>query len=140
MDKQAIQNLIKAALEVRERAYCKYSGFAVGAALKADDKVISGCNVENASYGGTVCAERAAFCTAIGEGYNDFSAIAVAGGTQGNVPADYCPPCGICRQFMTEFCDKDFKIIVAKSLTEYKIFTLGELLPESFLLQNIKKP
>ena len=115
-------------------SYAPYSNFKVGAALLSKDgQIFGGCNVENAAYGPSNCAERTAIFKAVSEGVRDFSAICIVGGPNG-VVSDYCPPCGVCRQVMREFCNPDFKIILAKSITDYKIFTLGELLPESFSL------
>lgn len=133
------EELIKTAIKMTEMSYVPYSHFHVGAALlTTDGKVYTGCNIENAAYGPSNCAERTAIFKAVSEGDKDFSAIAVVGGpedSEGNPTiVDFCPPCGVCRQVMAEFCNKDFKIILAKSPTEYKIFTLGELLPESFSL------
>ncbi|MCQ2576704.1 MAG: cytidine deaminase [Treponema sp.] len=133
------EELIKTAIEMTKMSYVPYSHFHVGAALlAANGKVYTGCNIENAAYGPSNCAERTAIFKAVSEGDKDFSAIAVVGGpedSEGNPTiVDFCPPCGVCRQVMAEFCNKDFKIILAKSPTEYKIFTLGELLPESFSL------
>jgi len=133
------EELIKTAIKMTERSYAPYSHFHVGAALlTTDGKIYTGCNVENAAYGPSNCAERTAIFKAVSEGDKEFSAIAIVGGAEnkeGKVQIDdYCPPCGVCRQVMSEFCKKDFKIIVAKSPEDYKIFTLGELLPESFSL------
>lgn len=125
--------LINIALQSRLNAYCPYSGFAVGAALLCGDgSVYTGCNIENSAFSPTVCAERTAFFKAISEGKKDFVKIAVVGGNSGKEPQNYCPPCGVCRQVMKEFCSADFKIIIAKNPDEYKIKTLSELLPESF--------
>ncbi len=127
--------LIRIAKLAAENAYVPYSGFTVGAALLTkDNKVYSGCNIENASYSPTNCAERTAFFKAISESERDFAAIAIVGGKDKNF-TDYCTPCGVCRQVMAEFCSKDFKIILGKNDDEYKTFTLGDLLPESFNLR-----
>lgn len=134
-----VQKLILQALGARTKAYCPYSGFAVGAALLSKQgRVYPGCNVENSSYGGTVCAERIAFFRAVQEGERDFKAIAIVGGLKEKKIEDYAFPCGICRQVMSEFCEKDFLIIVAKSLEDYKTYTLGELLPHGFGAENIR--
>ena len=128
------ETLIQKALEMLEFSYVPYSHFHVGAALLSKSgKVYGGCNIENAAYSPTNCAERTAFFKAVSEGVNDFDAIAVVGGHDGIVK-DFCPPCGVCRQVMREFCSKDFKIILAKTTKEYKVYTLEELLPESFSL------
>ncbi|MBO5936909.1 MAG: cytidine deaminase [Clostridia bacterium] len=127
--------LIKIAKLAAENAYIPYSGFTVGAALLTKDgKIYSGCNIENASYSPTNCAERTAFFKAVSEGERDFTAIAIVGGKDRNF-TDYCSPCGVCRQVMAEFCNKDFKIILGRN-DDYKTFTLGELLPENFSLKE----
>ena len=129
-------SLIKKALEARENAYAPYSGFYVGAALLTDDgEVISGANIENGSYGATICAERSAFSAAISSGKRNFSAIAVVGGKKDDEISDFCPPCGICRQFMAEFCAPDFKIILFNGKEE-KVYSLSSLLPDSFNLKE----
>ena len=132
--------LIEKALDMLNYSYVPYSHFHVGAALLSKSgKIYGGCNIENASYSPTNCAERTAFFTAVSEGVKEFEAIAIVGGQDG-VVTDYCPPCGVCRQVMREFCADDFKIILAKSPTDYKVFTLKEILPQSFsLLDDIKK-
>lgn len=126
------KRLIDAAKEARQSAYCPYSGFSVGAALLTDDgNIITGCNVENAAFI-SVCAEQNAICKAVSEGKRDFQAIAVVGAAE-EAPAGYCPPCGKCRQIMAEFCDPEsFEIILYDTDDSCKVFTLGELLPESF--------
>lgn len=127
------RDLVMAALEVRNMAYAPYSHYYVGAALLTDSgKVYQGCNIENASYGATNCAERTAFFKAVSEGERHFRAIAIAGGLCDSVTTEYAFPCGICRQVMAEFAADNFKIIVAKSSDDYKCFTLAELLPECF--------
>ena len=127
------KTLIRLALEARLKAYAPYSGFMVGAALLADSgKVYQGCNVENASYGATNCAERTAVFKAVSEGERNLSAIAIVGGMQGK-ELTYAYPCGICRQVLREFCNpQDMWVIIAKSETDYKKMRLNELLPESF--------
>lgn len=129
--------LIQAAMEARERAYAPYSGYLVGAALLADDgEIYQGCNIENASYGATNCAERTAFFNAVSQGKRDFQAIAIVGGSrevqQGENFPDMAYPCGICRQVMREFCGPDFRILVGRSTEDFEEYTLDELLPESF--------
>lgn len=133
--------LAEKALSAMDFSYAPYSHFHVGAALlTADDKIFTGCNIENSAFGPSVCAERTAIFKAVSEGFSDFKAIAVAGGAENKdgkaIPKDFCPPCGVCRQVLSEFCDADFKIILAKTKDEYKIFTLAELLPESFSLKK----
>ncbi|MBQ8232988.1 MAG: cytidine deaminase [Lachnospiraceae bacterium] len=128
-----VTELIRKALEARNSAYVPYSGYQVGAALLTEDKKIyCGCNVENASYGATNCAERTAFFKAVSEGERKFKAIAIAGGLKGKPITDYAWPCGICRQVMQEFCGPDFQIIVVKSEDDYKVMSLAELLPHGF--------
>lgn len=134
-----IGKLVNTALQVRENAYVPYSKYAVGAALlTADDRIFTGCNVENASYGVTNCAERTAFFKAVSEGERSFRAIAIAGGIAGEEPVDYAYPCGVCRQVMQEFCDGDFQVIVVKSIEDYKVYTLAELLPYGFGGESIR--
>lgn len=137
MDKS---ELIRLALEAREMAYTPYSRFKVGAALLTEDgKVYKGCNIENASYTPTNCAERTAFFKAVSEGEKNFSAIAIVGGAEDATKLNYCAPCGVCRQVMMEFCDpKTFEIIVAKSPSEYKVMTLEEMLPMGFGPENLQ--
>jgi len=133
-----IKKLIQEAIKIREIAYVPYSNFSVGAALlSAGGKIYAGCNIENAAYTPTNCAERTAFFKAISEGEKDFLAIAVVGAKRGET-LEFCPPCGVCRQVMMEFCNpKEFKVIVAKSIDEYKIFTLEEILPMGFGPNNL---
>lgn len=132
-------SLITAALTAREYAYIPYSHYAVGAALlTAEGRMITGCNVENASYGATNCAERTAFFKAVSEGERAFRAIAIAGGISGEEPTDYAYPCGICRQVMQELGGPDFIIIVARSTSDFKEFTLAELLPYGFGGESIR--
>ena len=128
------EDLISQALKMLDFSYVTYSHFHVGAALLAKNgTVYTGCNIENSSFGATNCAERTAIFKAVSEGVKDFEAIAVVGGLNGKIE-DFCPPCGICRQVMREFCSQDFKIILAKSPSDYKVYTLADLLPESFSL------
>lgn len=127
------RNLAKKALEMRKMAYTPYSHFRVGAALLCeDDSVYTGCNIENAAFTPGNCAERTAIFKAVSEGKRKFRAIAIAGGKENSSESDYCPPCGVCRQVMREFCENSFEIILARSETDYRITSLGELLPESF--------
>ena len=130
------KELILAARRARESAYAPYSHFKVGAALLSKDgTVFLGCNIENASYGATLCAERSAFSAALVGGVHDFDAIAIAGGSEGEKTVA-CTPCGICRQVMAEFCSSDFKIILEDDDGRIKTVTLGELLPSSFHLSK----
>ena len=135
-----VKALIQVALNAREMSYVPYSGFRVGAALLLKNgAVFGGCNIENAAYTPTNCAERTAFFRAIYEGYMEFSAIAVVGGL-GEVPEQLCAPCGVCRQVMLEFCDYDeFDIILAKSVDEYEIVKLKDLMPYSFTPKDLNK-
>ena len=131
--------LVAKALEARAFSYSPYSGYRVGAALLCKDGTIyTGCNIENAGYGPTNCAERTAFFKAVSEGHKEFVAIAIAGGKAGETIADYAYPCGVWRQVMAEFCRDKFEILVAKSITEYKEHTLEELLPERFGPANLQ--
>ncbi len=126
--------LIDRALDARERAYSPYSNFCVGAALLCSDgEIFTGVNVENGSYGATICAERSAFCSALSAGKRDFFAIAIVGAEREKAPDKICPPCGICRQFMAEFCGQDFIILLFDGQAVVSK-TLGELLPEAFKL------
>ena len=128
--------LIQAALDARKRSYSPYSNFAVGAALlTGEGDVFTGCNIENSAYSPSICAERVAFAKAVSEGYRDFQKIAIAGGPADSDELSFCPPCGVCRQVMSEFCSRDsFKVILVKSIDEYETYSLGELLPLSFSL------
>lgn len=129
-----LEQMIDKAYAMLGVAYTPYSHWKVGAALlSADGRIWGGCNIENAAYGPSNCAERTAVFKAVSEGVRDFKAIVVVGGHEGHVEG-YCPPCGVCRQVLAEFCKADFLIILPKSRTEYKIKTLAELLPESFSL------
>ena len=125
--------LIRTALDGLGRSYAPYSHFHVSAALLCrDGKVYTGNNIENAAYSPGICAERCAFAKAVSEGEREFEAIVICGGPDGKA-GDYCPPCGVCRQVMREFCKPDsFCIILAKSAEEYREYTLAQLLPESF--------
>ena len=126
------EKLLELAIQAMEKAYAPYSGFKVGAALLcADGTVYQGCNIENASYSPTNCAERTAFFKAIYDGHRDFTAIAVCGGKDGEITG-YFPPCGVCRQVMREFCQDDFIIYMAGPEGQYEKLTLAELLPHSF--------
>ena len=137
--KKELKNLMIIAMEARNYAYCPYSYYSVGAALLcADGRIVTGSNIENASYGVSNCAERTAFFKAVSEDEREFEAIAIVGALENTEPTEYAYPCGICRQVMSEFCHDDFKVIVARSIDDYKIYTLGELLPASFGGDSIK--
>ncbi|MBO5030629.1 MAG: cytidine deaminase [Lachnospiraceae bacterium] len=127
------KGLIRLALEAREMAYVPYSKYMVGAALLTKEgKVYKGCNIENASYTPTNCAERTAFFKAVSEGERDFEAIAIVGGYKGE-PVDYAYPCGVCRQVMMEFCNPEsFRVITAISEENYLEQTLEQMLPHGF--------
>ena len=126
------EKLCALAKEAMTHAYVPYSGYQVGAALLcADGTVYQGCNIENASYSPTVCAERTAFFRAVFDGEREFTAIAVCGGKDGII-RDYFPPCGICRQVMREFCEDDFRIYMVGKDGVYLERTLNEILPDSF--------
>ena len=140
MNETQIKELIKKALDMRNYSYTPYSHFNVGAALlSADDRIFTGCNIENASYTPTNCAERTAFFKAVSEGVLTFKAIAIVGGPVDATELEYCPPCGVCRQVMSEFCDDEFIVIVAKSTEEYRVYTLPEILPDRFGPTNLIK-
>lgn len=125
--------LMQEAAKAREMAYAPYSGFLVGAALLcADGSIYCGCNVENASYGASNCAERTAIFKAVSEGKRSFRAIAIVGGPKEKGVQKSCPPCGICRQVMQEFCGDDFVIVLGQSEADYQLYTLREILPLPF--------
>lgn len=132
------RQLIQAAIDALPRSYVPYSHFHVAAALLCKDGTIyTGNNIENASYTPTICAERTAFFQAVKDGHREFDRIAICGGPDGMI-MDYCPPCGVCRQVMREFCKpKEFRIVLAKSVEEYHEFSLEELLPMSFGPENL---
>ncbi len=135
MEEKQKQELLRAALLARERAYAPYSRYQVGAALLSKGgNIYTGVNIENSSLGGTCCAERTALFKAVSEGEREFAAIAIAGGYEGKVPEDFAYPCGICRQVLAEFCREDFIVLVAKSAGEYQEYLLSELLPHGFSL------
>ena len=126
------EKLIDLAKEAMMHAYAPYSGFYVGAALLcADGTVYQGCNIENAAYGPTNCAERTAFFKAVYDGHREFTAIAVVGGKEGVIEGAF-PPCGVCRQVMAEFCGADFPVYLAGANGVWEKKTLAELLPLSF--------
>ncbi|MCX7714510.1 MAG: cytidine deaminase [Clostridia bacterium] len=127
------EKLVLCALKAKEMSYSPYSSFNVGAALLTKSgKIYTGCNIESAAYSPTNCAERTAFFKAISEGERDFCAIAIVGSKK-NVPADYCFPCGVCRQVMAEFVKPDeFIVLVARSVDDIRKYTLEELFPYHF--------
>ena len=131
------EKLIPLAVEAMGKAYAPYSGFQVGAALLCSDgTVFTGCNIENAAYSPTNCAERTAIFKAVSEGRKDFTAIAICGGKGGKITG-LCTPCGVCRQVLSEFCKADFPIYLAHK-DGYKTLTLGDLLPYSFGEDSLK--
>ena len=135
MEKEVRDRLIETALAMRGRAYAPYSGFRVGAALlTASGKIYTGCNIENAAYSPSNCAERTAFFKAVSEGERDFAAICITGGPGEEAPEELCPPCGVCRQVMLEFCGPDFEILLAADTSRYEVHTLAELAPLGFKL------
>lgn len=126
------RTLCHRAIEAAQGAYAPYSHYRVGAALLSEDgRVFTGCNVENAAYGSTVCAERTAILKAVSEGARHFSMLAVAGGREGEIRGGY-PPCGACRQVLAEFCPPDCPVLLATGADTYERYTLGELLPHAF--------
>ncbi len=134
-----VTKLIETAFEARKNAYTPYSHFRVGAALLAKNgQVFKGCNIENASYPVTICAERTALFKAVSEGVREFEAIAIVGSMEGQVNELISAPCGVCRQALFEFCGNDLKVILAKSTTDYLETTLGELLPYGFGPANLE--
>ena len=141
MDNKVIRNLIETAAAERARSYAPYSHYRVGAALLAGDgTVFTGCNIENAAYAPSLCAERTAFAKAVSEGIRDFDAICIVGGKEEETfPSGYAVPCGVCRQVMMEFCDPEtFRIIVAADPEHYEIFLLKDLIPRGFGPGNLK--
>ena len=137
MDKKELCNI---AIDATNKSYSPYSGCKVGAALLTKEgKIYTGCNIENASYTPSVCAERTAISKAVSEGTRKILAVAVAGSPQGEILTQYAYPCGVCRQVMREFSEPDkLIVIVAKSQTEYRIHTLAQLFPESFGPENLQ--
>ena len=134
------QILVEAAIEATKFAYVPYSNFKVGAAILADNgKIYTGCNIENASYSPTNCAERTAIFKAVSEGVTKFKKIAVVGGPNGNLE-NYCPPCGVCRQVISEFADEEFELILGTSKNKYAVYNFfEEVLPLSFTAKELKK-
>lgn len=133
MEQNLVRQMIELAEEQLKYSYAPYSEFHVGAALLAENgQIFTGCNIENAAYTPTNCAERTAFFKAVSEGVIRFQAICIVGGKNG-IPTDYTAPCGVCRQVMMEFCDPDsFQVILAVNGKDYRILTLRELLPFGF--------
>lgn len=136
-----MRELIKNAFKAQEYSYSPYSNFKVGAALLAKSgKIYTGCNIENASFTPTNCAERTAFFKAVSEGETEFEAIVIVGNPKdaNKDEIDFCSPCGVCRQVMSEFCDiKNFKVILAKSEDSFKEYTLEQLFPLAFTKDDL---
>ena len=134
------QELIREAIAARKRSYSPYSHFQVGAALLGrSGKVYTGCNIENAAYTPTNCAELTAFFKAISEGEKEFEMFAIVGGPEKSARTDYCPPCGVCRQVMAEFCDpKAFRVLMARTETDYRECSLEEVLPFGFTKEELQ--
>lgn len=131
------KELCRLAIQATEKAYAPYSGYRVGAALLSKDgRVFTGCNVENASFTPTVCAERTAVFKAVSEGVREFAMLAVAGGKDGTITGAF-PPCGVCRQVLSEFCDADFPVLLVSGEDTYTLHSLGELLPLSFGTEHL---
>lgn len=130
------QSLMEQAHIAREKSYSPYSHFRVGAALLTKSgKVYTGCNIENAGYSATNCAERTAIFKAVSEGERNFEALAIVGGREDEI-ADFCAPCGVCRQVIAEFCSKDFKIILGNK-NKFEVYTLDTLLPFAFTNKDL---
>ncbi len=130
------KELVRLAYEAQKNAYCPYSHWAVGAALlTADGRIYTGCNIENNTFTPSVCAERVAFFKAVSEGVKEFTAIAIVGNAVGTPigEGDVCPPCGVCRQVMTEFCSADFRIVLGRSYDDFETYTLAQLMPKMSL-------
>lgn len=126
------KNLCAMAIDAMKKSYSPYSGCKVGAALLCKNgKIFTGCNIENAAYSPSVCAERTAIFKAVSEGEKEFEAIAVAGGKDGKIEGAF-PPCGVCRQVMAEFCKEDFTVLVITGKESFKEYKFKEILPEAF--------
>ena len=138
LEKSMISKLIETAMEQLKFSYTPYSNFKVGASLLTKNgQIYTGCNIENAAYTPTNCAERTAIFKAVSEGVREFDAICIVGGKDG-ILTEYTAPCGVCRQVMMEFCDPEtFQIILAAADGKYKIYSLKELLPEGFGPDNL---
>ena len=141
MKKEQIKKMIEIALSQLAYSYTPYSDFKVGAALLGKNgRIYTGCNIENAAYTPTNCAERTAMFKAVSEGNMDFRAIAIVGGPKGKEPKDFCAPCGVCRQVMAEFCDPEtFRIVLMNGDGEIRDYLLKELLPLGFTGKALEK-
>ena len=135
-----VNEMIRSAIEARKKAYAPYSGYMVGAAVLTNElRIYTGCNIENASYTPSICAERTAISKAVSEGWRRLKAIAIVGSPKGDTISQYAFPCGVCRQVMREFTDpEEFVVITARSEQDYKLYKLYELLPESFGPDNLR--
>lgn len=132
------EELCVLAVKAMKNAYTPYSGYRVGAALLTKSgKVYTGCNIENASYSPTICAERTAIFKAVSDGEHEFLKIAVTGGKNGKITGEF-PPCGVCRQVMAEFCEPDFKILVVNGENSFTEYTFSDILPFSFNPKHVK--
>ena len=133
------KELVIEAINAMKNSYSPYSDFKVGAALLTENnKVYTGCNIENVAFGPSICAERVAFFKAISEGEKSFSKIAVVGGKNGVITSP-TPPCGVCRQVMREFCNDDFEILIVRENENYDKVLLKDLLPHSFKPEILAK-
>lgn len=133
------KELCRMAVAARQNAYAPYSGYTVGAALVTKEgKVYTGCNIENAAYSPTNCAERTAFFKAISEGEREFLAIAISGGKGDQIDGAF-PPCGVCRQVMAEFCRPNFLVLLVTGEDTFARFTLSQLLPQAFTPNEVSK-
>ena len=131
------KDLMEKALDARKFAYAPYSHYSVGAALlSVSGKVFTGCNIENATFTPTTCAERTAFFKAISEGEKNFEALAIVGGKEGESPS-FCAPCGVCRQVIAEFCDKDFKLVLGTP-DNFGVYRLDDVLPFAFTPKELE--
>ena len=135
-----VAEMIHSAMEARKKAYTPYSGYKVGAAVLTNElRIYTGCNIENASYTPTICAERTAISKAVSEGWRKLKAIAIVGSPEGDEISQFAFPCGVCRQVMREFANpEEFIVITAKSVQDYKAYRLCDLLPDGFGPENLK--
>ena len=135
-----VAEMIHSAMEARKKAYTPYSGYKVGAAVLTNElRIYTGCNIENASYTPTICAERTAISKAVSEGWRKLKAIAIVGSPEGDEISQFAFPCGVCRQVMREFANpEEFIVITAKSVQDYKAYRQCDLLPEGFGPENLK--
>lgn len=140
LEASVIRLLASNALAARSLSHCPYSRFAVGASLLCEGgKIYTGCNIESAAYSPSLCAERVALSKAVSEGHRRFRAIAIAGGPAGKDPAEYCYPCGVCRQSLGEFCEGNLAVILVKSADDVRLTTLEELFPFGFSAKDLER-